>query len=667
MPLRTYRPEIDGIRALSVFAVVFFHLGWEYVPGGFVGVDVFFVISGYLITRILLRALREDEFCLAQFIARRIRRILPASMLMVFVTAAAGAYFLTPAAFQNLGRTLGAHVLMASNCFFSQDQGYFAQSAEKIPLLHTWSLAVEEQFYLILPLLLLVVWRIGSKWLLPTLVGLAIWSLIWSEFKMDWNSREGFFLLTSRAWELLAGSILAVWPERRLGKGIKEGLSVLGLCLIVFAITQFDDETSFPGLSAMVPVSGAVLFILSNQGEKTMVGRLMSVRPMVGLGLLSYSLYLWHWPLCVFTRLLINEELRLEHQTFIFVAALLLAWLSWRYVEKPFRHGPLLKTPQRSFLFAGVGAVALYLMSLTVWLNEGFPKRFSPRMQLMMEDVDWDGDEWTEVDDEAVKFGAQKSGAPDFIIWGDSHGVAAMAGLVQATEKLGMTGWAFLNNGTPPVPGLWRSELKEPSALATVKMNELILEKIIQSGTKDVIVASRWVARCEGYNKVEMQPFWPEYQVAPMAVNELNHAPSIAQSTQALCDGLVSLSRRLREHGIELWLLQQIPESSIDHVAWKFYASTRFPWLYSLEQDATSYEYHLNREEWTMKALRSLPQGTILIIDPTWSFFPKGSEEKLRIYEQRSYYRDDDHLSRAGSEHYLAPVFERVLPELRHQ
>jgi len=242
-----------------------------------------------------------------------------------------------------------------------------------------------------------------------------------------------------------------------------------------------------------------------------------------------------------------------------------------------------------------------------------------------------------------------------------------MAGLAQATEKLGMTGWAFLNNGTPPVPGLWRSELKEPSALATVKMNELILEKIIQSGTKDVILASRWVARCEGYNKVEMQPFWPEYQVAPMAVNELNHAPSIAQSTQALCDGLVSLSRRLREHGIELWLLQQIPESSIDHVAWKFYASTRFSWLYSLEQDATSYEYHLNREEWTMNALRSLPQGTIRIIDPTWSFFPNGSEEKLRIYEQRSYYRDDDHLSRAGSEHYLAPVFERVLPELRHE
>lgn len=665
MNVREYRPEIDGLRAVSVLAVVSFHLGWESVPGGFVGVDVFFVISGYLITGIILRSLREGRFSLKDFWVRRIRRIMPASVVMALGTMLVGAYLLTPGAFEDLGRTLLVHVLLASNCYFSQDQGYFADSAEMIPLLHTWSLAVEEQFYLILPLMLILVWRLGSKWVLPILAGLAIWSLVWSYFKMEWDPREGFFLLPPRAWELLAGSILAALPRTTMSHWLKELLAGLGMGLILYSIIEFDEETVFPGLAALPPVLGAALFLLANEGGRTWMGKALSLGPFVRVGLISYSLYLWHWPVCVFTRMMVNEELTLKLELFVLATSFLLAWLSWKFVETPFRTGGLLKTQKRAFGFAGASALALLAVSATVLGSGGMPGRFSERMRLMMEDVDWEGEEWTEVEDEPVVFGAKKSGPPDFVIWGDSHGVAAMAGLVVATENLGMTGWAYLNNGTPPVPGIWRSELVEKSAGATVEMNEMILEKIIGSGTKEVMVISRWVARCEGYNEVEMKPFLPDYQVAPMAVNRVNHQPSVQESTEALLGALTDLSQRLNEHGIRLWLLQQVPESSVDFVAWKFYAATRFPWLYSLEDRATSLEYHLARERRTMTALRSLPEGTIRIIDPTWSFFPSGGKEDLKIHAERSYYRDDDHLSRVGSVHYLAPVFEKVLPEMQ--
>ncbi len=192
MNVRQYRPEIDGLRALSVLGVVFFHLGLS-VPGGFVGVDVFFVISGYLITGILLRNLREGRFSLVDFWARRVRRIAPAAVAMVLGTLALGGYLLTPAAFESLGRTLVAHVLFASNCYFSRDQGYFAESADALPLLHTWSLAVEEQFYVIFPLVLLGVWKWRPRWVIPVMAGLAIWSLGWSYLKVQWNLKEAFF------------------------------------------------------------------------------------------------------------------------------------------------------------------------------------------------------------------------------------------------------------------------------------------------------------------------------------------------------------------------------------------------------------------------------------------------------------------------------------------
>ena len=659
MNVRQYRPEIDGLRALSVLGVVFFHLGLS-VPGGFLGVDVFFVISGYLITGILLRNLREGRFSLVDFWARRVRRIAPAAVAMVLGTLALGGYLLTPAAFESLGRTLVAHVLFASNCYFSRDQGYFAESADALPLLHTWSLAVEEQFYVIFPLVLLGVWKWRPRWVIPVMAGLAIWSLGWSYLKVQWNLKEAFFLLPPRGWELLAGAILAGVPSLKLKPVMKEVLSGLGLALIVVPMMSYGKETVFPGMAALPPVLGAVLFILANEGGRTGSGKMLSVRPVVAIGLMSYSLYLWHWPLFVFGKM-VNHEFTMGWQVSVLVASLLMGWFSWKFVETPFRTGWLLKSAPRSLAFAGVTMTVLLVVAAGMQLSGGFPNRLPEQVRVIMEDVDWEGAELTAEETEPVVLGVEDLEGVDFVLWGDSHGVAATPGLDAAAIKTGMRGWAFLNNGTPPLTGVFTADMGEEAGAKMVEMNEVILGKILESGTKNVILASRWVSRCEGYNEVEMADFPHVMQKAPMLVERENPEPGFEDSAGLLRSRLIEMSARFKGHGITLWVLRQVPESTVGKVAERFYAATRFPLLYSLEERATPLQVHQDRERRTMAEFAKMPGGTVRMIDATEAFYPVGSNEGLKLYAKRSYYRDDDHLSRFGSVHYLTPVFEEVL------
>ena len=295
----------------------------------------------------------------------------------------------------------------------------------------------------------------------------------------------------------------------------------------------------------------------------------------------------------------------------------------------------------------------------------GFPQRLPERVRVIMEDVDWEGAELTAEEEEPVVLGAKDSESLDFVLWGDSHGVAATPGLDAAATKIGMRGWAFLNNGTPPLTGVWTADMDAESGQAMVAMNEAILVKILESGTKNLILASRWVSRCEGYNDVEMADFPHVMRSAPMLVARVNPDPDFEESAELLRSGLMAMNERLQERGIHLWVLQQVPESTVGMVASRFYAATRFPLLYELEERATSFEFHKDRESRTMAEFAKLPEGTVRMIDATAAFYPEGSKEDLKLYAERSYYRDDDHLSRFGSRHYLAPVFERVLSSMR--
>ena len=355
----SYRPEIDGLRALAVIAVIMFHAKIA-LSGGYLGVDVFFVISGYLITSLIIKELQKGTFTFVAFWERRIRRIVPATSVMVVAVIVAGWFLLLPNEYVALGKSAMAFAAIVANIYFFQNtSGYFA-NGEEMPLLHTWSLAVEEQFYLIMPLFLVVAFNLSAprgRLLLPIVMLSMFGSLAASIYAVAVFPGAAFYFLPSRAWELLIGSILALIPAGWIlsNRLARETITYAGLTCIVAPCLFYTKDTPFPGLAAVVPCAGTAAIIWANTiGSSgmslTSAGALLAWRPLVFLGLISYSLYLWHWPLLVFTNYWSLGPLSLISRLGLLVLALLLAILSWRFVETPIRHRAIF--PARSSLFS---------------------------------------------------------------------------------------------------------------------------------------------------------------------------------------------------------------------------------------------------------------------------------------------------------------------------
>ena len=376
-----YRAEIDGLRALAVVPVVLFHAGITGFSGGFVGVDIFFVISGYLITSIILSEQQKDCFTLASFYERRARRILPALMFVVLMSVIAAWYLLLPTELVDYGKSLISVGVFASNILFWQESDYFAATSEFIPLLHTWSLAVEEQFYLVFPLFMMatIAWLKRSR--VVVLAVLAVVSLLYCEWAWRHTPEANFFLAPSRAWELLAGVFCAFYLQstRGVSGGVSDGLkqvaSLVGLCMTLFSIFFFTKAIPFPSFYALVPVVGTVLIILFAEGN-TWVGRLLSLPVFVGIGLVSYSAYLWHQPLFVFARISSYEELGPLMLIGLSVLAFVLAYISWRWVEKPFRNRHWL-TQKQVLWMALLCSVVLIALGAGLVMGDGFNERFA--------------------------------------------------------------------------------------------------------------------------------------------------------------------------------------------------------------------------------------------------------------------------------------------------
>lgn len=356
-----YRPEIDGLRAVAVLPVILFHAGVEALPGGFVGVDIFFVISGFLITQIILREVQAGQFSFVAFYERRARRILPALFLVVAVTSLVSVAVMLPFELKTFGEGVIGVVLFVSNIVFWRQSGYFAAESELNPLLHTWSLAVEEQFYICAPLVLAAVWQWRRQSLWLVLASLLIVSLVLSDVLSTRMASANFYLIPTRAWELTAGALLAVWLlNRPQPKGaLAEALGIVGLALIATSIASFGPETPFPSLYTVVPVVGTVC-VLWGTSSVTLVGRCLGLQPILGIGLISYSAYLWHQPLFAFARLLATDHTP-DTGTLLGLAvvALLLAWASWVLVEQPFRRKDIFGRQQVFRLSLASGAVLI--------------------------------------------------------------------------------------------------------------------------------------------------------------------------------------------------------------------------------------------------------------------------------------------------------------------
>lgn len=491
-----YRPDIDGLRTLAVVPVVLFHAGATWIPGGFVGVDIFFVISGYLITSIIMRELQSGEFSFLRFYERRIRRIIPALLVVVLATVVSAGFISLPDQLEGTAKSAIAAMLSVSNIWFWTQSGYFSTSAEFMPLLHTWSLAVEEQFYFTFPLLLVALTRIGlsPRIMLTVAIVPAYAFSLWMSAAMP---SAAFYLLPARAWELGLGAALAagVFPHIRL-RAARELISIAGIFLIIFGLFYIDQSMLFPGWVALLPCVGAAMVIHSAE-EGGLAHRLLSSRPVVFIGLISYSLYLWHWPILTWLRLA-SADLHLPLSTAAIGVALslVLAVLSWRFIEKPFRSrtGEASIPLGRGIKVLASASAAIAAVCIVLIVRGGFPERLgNEARQLLAGSTDTEHFQVCPqgVSQKACTFG--KSDAPVRVaLIGDSHTPVLRKALEPIADQLDGQGVVWWHSACPLLEGSWIENDGYRSACLSFK--EQVFDEVRRLRDLDlVILAGSWV------------------------------------------------------------------------------------------------------------------------------------------------------------------------------
>lgn len=490
-----YRKDIDGLRALAVLPVVFFHAGMPGFQGGFVGVDIFFVISGFLITSIIAEEIKQNKFSVTSFYERRIRRILPALFTVVVFTYAVSFFLFTPTYFKNVGQSVAATSLFSSNILFWRQSNYFAAPASVKPLLHTWSLAVEEQFYIFFPPLLWIIFRYFRACVAFLIAALALFSMAFNVWMVNENAATAFYLTPYRIWELLIGSALALGliPVVR-SQMHAEVLGSIGLGLIVWSVISFSSATVFPGWAALVPCLGAAALIYSGIGARTTyVGRMLEWRPVVFVGLLSYSLYLWHWPIIVFTRYYLLDEPTHAEMTLAIIVMAALSFFSWKYVEKPFRKkdGVL----NRVYLFRGTGGVIFIFVSvgLATHVSGGMPQRFDTTYRhIVGKEILGEGTCFLREDQRAQEWKSDRCfmaiGFPTTaLLWGDSFAAHYAAGFKLSENSFGTNILQYTSAQCAPVRNF--APKQHPYC---GEFNRGVEAVIRNSGAKTIIMSARW-------------------------------------------------------------------------------------------------------------------------------------------------------------------------------
>lgn len=455
-----YRADIDGLRAIAVLVVIAFHAKVSGFSGGYVGVDVFFVISGFLITSILRREIAEGTYSLARFYERRIRRILPALLFMCAVTVGVAALFFIPRDFKDLAQSAGATAGFVSNLYFWRKAGYFDQAAEWKPLLHAWSLGVEEQYYIVWPLMLVLLCRLTPAAMRWSVGGLAVASLGVAAILVATEPHAAFYLLPARMWELLAGAALALGLLPQVETRWRQALGLAGMVAILAAVLLYDGKTPFPGITALLPCLGTLAVLAAGTGGSSGTSRLLALPALAALGRISYSLYLWHWPMLVLPQYYLLRALTPTETAGLMAAAFAVAVLSYRFVEMPFRHG--LRTG-RPVLFAGAAAAMAMIGAIGIlgWRTDGLPGRFDPRINALAMAAT-DTNPLQPICDrtataQVAAGGACRIGAPgavpSFAVFGDSFGNALLPGLDRAGRDTGRAGYGLTYSGCYPLVG----------------------------------------------------------------------------------------------------------------------------------------------------------------------------------------------------------------------
>lgn len=560
-----YRTDIDGLRAIAVLSVILYHFEFSVFKGGYIGVDVFFVISGYLIGQGVIEGIRTSTFSFADFAERRIRRLYPALIVALAVSLIVGWLLLLPVDLRALGESVIATVAYVSNFHFYREAGYFDAGAINKPLLHTWSLAVEEQFYILLPITawLLSKARLKARAFYVALGLLAVASFVASVAVVSSDQPAAFFLFPFRLWEMALGVAAAYLPAKYIParRGTGSIVALAGLAGIMVPVLAYSHDTLFPGLAALPPCLGTALLIAAGQRSNHVLIPLLTLRPVVLVGLLSYSLYLWHWPIVVCLNYWYLEDVALTHKMAGVLLTFVCAYVSWRWVEKPLRNRRFL-TQKTLFKSAAATSLALAVVGAVLWRRDGVPERYDvAERQLATAAGDFlqkggtcdQGPLDLQPGLQVCRLGRQDL-APSVLIWGDSHGRALRDGLHQLALDKGQAALFIWQGGCPPLIGVRKQE-----SASTPAQDQACLD-----ATRRLV---EWLGRNRSLKRVLLIGRWPYYTegtgTGADVHNEIRIAPERGDGSGPASVFAAALTRTaltLAGQGREVFVLRPIPE-----------------------------------------------------------------------------------------------------------
>jgi peptidoglycan/LPS O-acetylase OafA/YrhL len=654
--LSRYKPAIDGLRAIAIILVMLFHARASWFSGGYVGVDVFFVISGYLITSLIVGEYRRGNFSIANFYARRARRILPALFLVILATTAIGTRLLLPVQLSQLGSSVVATTLFVSNLHFAKVQNYFLDYTEVRPLLHTWSLAVEEQFYIFFPVAVLVILHLFKRRLNQFFLGGALLSFIVSVYLTRAHPQAAFYFSVGRAWELLLGAWIAVTfmvdvtpPKAR------PLLQWVGLLMIFTATFAYDSFTPFPGFAALLPAVGGALFIAWSD-ENTGLVRVLSHPTLVWLGLISYPLYLWHWPILVLSQQVLLRELKGQEIAALYAFALVLSAATWRFVELPIRLRKIrFSTKQTLATCAGFGC-ALVALGLAIWGTNGLQARLpADVVRTLSASSDFDSQRyachnWDRSDlagSSNCIIGATEKAAFNFAFWGDSIAGSMASAVDFAARSTGVKGLQLTTAACPP---LLETDVVLRHRLTDCReRNEAAFRLLKKHGIRHVIMGAEWEWYADGEG-IGFGTSWPVALRANGSTRQDQKGPL------ALQEALKSTIERLRAENIDVTVLGPIPI-----IGWNVpEVIATLEWRGVRPPDGLTLDEFMNQQRTIFPIMKVLEQEGVRVVYP--GAYLCASICFLRL-DDEILYKDGEHLTTRGAA-LLQPLFVRLFSKL---
>lgn len=559
----SYRPDIDGLRAIAVLLVILFHAGATLLPGGFIGVDVFFVISGFLITSIIHKELGKKTFSFNNFYKRRITRILPAFYTVLFASFIAAVILLTPGDLKNFIHSARYAVGFLSNLYFYRHTGYFAPASEQMPLLHTWSLSIEEQFYIFWPILLILLSKYFSvKKLLVVSASLTAVLLAYAEISTQLDSEQAYYLLPSRAFELMIGATLAFLPKPQVSSKNQQLmfqlLGALGLALIIIPALIYSEETLFPGLNAFYPCAGAALLIYTGNTQ-TYVSKLLSLRGVVFTGLLSYSLYLWHWPILAFFRYSFLHFTTL-HAVIAILLTVLFSLLTRKYIEEPLRKKHKGSFKKVFLIYFFIPALIVLASYKIIRQNDGFPQRLSPESLSTIQLIKEEFSSSKTIQHELFESYLIGDVAQDFtaVLWGDSHAQHYRGFLDTLGSENAFSAVSITTGDCQPLIGTFRLKHGNAPKQACLNSNQRFIDSLALEKIKTVYIAGRWAMY------METETVEGEKRSRGFIGDEQSKEESRANSQRVFRDGLIRTIELVHSKGKQVVIFEQVPAYNYD-------------------------------------------------------------------------------------------------------